>query len=197
MKDKKRTFILNAAEKLFTRFGTKKTGVDEIAKLAHVAKGTLYNYFGSKEGIILGLINEKMSKFEKALDQSVAGIYDPVEKIKATICERFKFIFNNPDMADIMLNNQEDGNSEALINSLDNKEKTIITKILDEAYKKGIIPDMDMLNITNALQYLIKGLELSLKNRIGTIKFETIEQEINQFLSLIFKGISKNKETSA
>lgn len=47
-KDKIRTAALN----LFQTYGTDKTSINEIAKKAGVAPASIYNYFGSKEGLI-------------------------------------------------------------------------------------------------------------------------------------------------
>ncbi len=49
--DPTRCSILNAAERLFVRYGYKKTTVDEIAQEAHVGKGTVYLHFQSKEDV--------------------------------------------------------------------------------------------------------------------------------------------------
>ncbi|MFH2130902.1 MAG: helix-turn-helix domain-containing protein, partial [bacterium] len=67
MKPIKKRQILEITEKLFNRFGIHRTGVDEIAKLADVAKGTIYNYFGNKEGLFRALALEKLAVFEALL----------------------------------------------------------------------------------------------------------------------------------
>ena len=41
----KKTKILRIAQEQFSKFGITKTTVDEIAKIAHIAKGTIYHYF--------------------------------------------------------------------------------------------------------------------------------------------------------
>lgn len=43
--------ILDAAERLFTRFGYRRTVMDDVAQEAGVAKGTLYLYFTNKEAL--------------------------------------------------------------------------------------------------------------------------------------------------
>ena len=43
--------ILDAAERLFTRFGYRRTVMDDVASEAGVAKGTLYLYFTNKEAL--------------------------------------------------------------------------------------------------------------------------------------------------
>ena len=47
--NEKRTRILQAAQSLFIRYGVKRTSIDEVARAADIAKGTLYLYYESKE----------------------------------------------------------------------------------------------------------------------------------------------------
>ena len=54
--DDTRDKILNVANSLFSRFGFHKTSMDEIAKIARKAKGSLYYHFTNKE-INIGLIS--------------------------------------------------------------------------------------------------------------------------------------------
>src|SRR5712691_6843437 len=47
--EEKRTRILHEAQSFFIRYGVKRTSIDEIARAADIAKGTLYLYYESKE----------------------------------------------------------------------------------------------------------------------------------------------------
>ena len=51
--------ILKTSQKLFARFGLRKTTVDEIAKLARIGKGTIYHYFKTKEQIFAEIIDKE------------------------------------------------------------------------------------------------------------------------------------------
>jgi len=55
-KERKQRRILEAATALFVEQGYRKTSVDEIARRAHVAKGTVYLYFPSKAHLLLGAV---------------------------------------------------------------------------------------------------------------------------------------------
>jgi AcrR family transcriptional regulator len=66
VKDKK-TKILDAAIKLFTRQGYHETKLDEVAKQAEIAKGTLYLYYKSKEDLFLQCL---IDGFEKSMVQT-------------------------------------------------------------------------------------------------------------------------------
>lgn len=59
----KKSDILAAAQKEFTVRGYKKASVAHIAKEACVAVGTLYAYFGSKEGLFEALNQPELRRF--------------------------------------------------------------------------------------------------------------------------------------
>ncbi len=48
--------ILDAALELFSNQGFHRTSVDQIAKAAGVSKGLTYNYFNSKEDLLLAIV---------------------------------------------------------------------------------------------------------------------------------------------
>jgi len=52
-KDKRRVRILRAATQLFMEHGYRKTSVDEIARRAEVAKGTIYLHFDNKAALLM------------------------------------------------------------------------------------------------------------------------------------------------
>ena len=52
-KEKVRQAIIASAEKCFAEKGIKKTAITDITENANIAVGTFYNYFESKEAILL------------------------------------------------------------------------------------------------------------------------------------------------
>ena len=53
--------IVNAALELFAAKGFRDTTLDEIAQKAEFGKGTLYNYFASKEDIFHAIIDQAIN----------------------------------------------------------------------------------------------------------------------------------------
>ena len=49
--------IVSVSTKLFSRFGFHKTSMDEIAKIARKAKGSLYYHFASKEELFREVVS--------------------------------------------------------------------------------------------------------------------------------------------
>lgn len=68
-KTDKKTDILNAASMLFSEFGFEGTSTRQIAKESGANMAMINYYFGSKEGVFLQIMEEKISGFKSQLDQ--------------------------------------------------------------------------------------------------------------------------------
>ena len=60
-KDEVKDTIVGVARNIFSRFGFKKTTMDEIAIAARKGKSSIYYYFTSKEEIIRLLLKRKQA----------------------------------------------------------------------------------------------------------------------------------------
>lgn len=85
----KRGRILQAAGKLFARFGPRKTTIDDIAKDAGIAKGTVYLYFGSKEDILLAVARTEIDILLTSLRSAVRAEAEALRKLQAFLTMRF------------------------------------------------------------------------------------------------------------
>lgn len=70
---RKRARILRAATELFERQGFRKTTIDEIAKRAEVAKGTVYVYYESKAKLLVHAIALQKKSILKAMQPLFTG----------------------------------------------------------------------------------------------------------------------------
>ena len=177
---RKQQQILRTAEIMFNRFGVKKTAVDDIAHDARVAKATIYNYFGSKEGLLKALILEKIQQFDQKLQELLNANTQPIEKMKTLIREHIQLLIDNPFMKDSSLHD-EDFSEE-----LNVSEQHILQKIISEASKAGLLHNANSQQIINAMQLFLKGIEATLKNSI-TYSLDSLESSIDFISNSIFK----------
>jgi AcrR family transcriptional regulator len=78
--------ILRAAEVLFARRGYARTGMEDIARRAHLAVGTIYNYFASKPEIVLALLRRETAATLAAGEAAIASApEDPAEAVSALL----------------------------------------------------------------------------------------------------------------
>jgi len=136
----RRAVILDAALKTFVRRGFPDTKVAEIAAGAGVAEGTLYNYFQSKEELLLALFDEKWGMIIGEIKKKIERLDDPNRKLKAifaTVVMMFKkdrhlaeLFMIDMKQSSIFLNNYT---INRIVEFLD-----LIETILEEGKQKGI-----------------------------------------------------------
>lgn len=64
----RREQILEAALDVFSEKGFHKAKIEDIAQRAGIGKGTVYEYFSSKDQLFQEMLKEGMSQFSEALD---------------------------------------------------------------------------------------------------------------------------------
>ncbi|EWY39377.1 TetR family transcriptional regulator [Skermanella stibiiresistens SB22] len=66
--------LLTTATRLFSRHGINATGIDKILAEAGVAKMTLYNQFGSKEGLVFAVLEREGEAWRQWFQTAVDGL---------------------------------------------------------------------------------------------------------------------------
>jgi AcrR family transcriptional regulator len=77
--DDKQRHIANSALRLFIQKGTEPTSLQDVFESANISKGTFYNYFSSKDELILRIIRETYAKIRQEVEEVLFGklISDP------------------------------------------------------------------------------------------------------------------------
>lgn len=73
LKQKKQQIFLETAYDLFKKSGFLRVGIDVIVDKSNIAKQTIYNYFGSKENIILLCLEIEINKNKKDIISIIAN----------------------------------------------------------------------------------------------------------------------------
>lgn len=77
----KRNQLLHSARKLFEAEGFHTTGIDKILDEAGVAKMTLYNQFGSKDQLIVAVLDHASQGMIDRLLRAVEPLPDPYDQV--------------------------------------------------------------------------------------------------------------------
>lgn len=95
--------IRQAAIRVFSREGFHRSRMREIAAEAGLAVGTIYNYFESKEGLLVSLFEEEFEtrlSFLEGLQNTSRSIRETLERL---LEEHFSFVRGRPELAQILL----------------------------------------------------------------------------------------------
>lgn len=130
----KRTRILNAAQSLFVRYGVKRTSIDEVARAADIAKGTLYLYYDSKETLFAEVAKKicadilaeakKAAAMPAPLGERLVGILD------AEIGTLHRLVELSPHVRE--LTETKEAMASAAFATLDQDMKQLITTLISE-----------------------------------------------------------------
>ncbi len=74
--------VIDAADRLFERYGYRKTTVEEIAQEAGIGKGSVYLHFASKEEIAFAWVDRLHSRLHEQLEEIAK------EGIERFLCQR-------------------------------------------------------------------------------------------------------------
>ena len=99
----KKTLILKAANQVFIERGFDGATIAQIARIAQVADGSIYNYFKSKEDILFSIPEERMKEFFTGLHEHLEGIKDAPNKLRKMIWYHLNFYEKNKDYSKLLL----------------------------------------------------------------------------------------------
>lgn len=94
-KTDKRTDILRAAEKLFAEFGFEGTSTRQISKESGANMAMINYYFGSKEGVFLEIMEDRISGFKSQLNLIAEEQIPAREKLLKVVEQYTNRIFSN------------------------------------------------------------------------------------------------------
>src|SRR5262245_53415234 len=91
----RRKQILDAATKVFGEKGFHPTTIRQIAKEAGVADGTIYNYFASKNDLMLAILDRLNETEQRAADFAAAREGDFATLFRGYVRHRMNLILGN------------------------------------------------------------------------------------------------------
>jgi TetR/AcrR family transcriptional regulator len=159
-KAERREEILLAGEKLFVRKGFFGTTMDEIARAAELAKGTLYLYFPSKEALLAEIILKALRICRDMMQESLTDVLDPIDRLGALGEGYFRFHEQYPEHFQLLSNHasHEGMNLEGLSDLMKEIDEvhaeiwSLSTGIITDGMAQGVFrPDTDPLEVSLSL----------------------------------------------
>ncbi len=198
-KDEKRCDIALASIALFCEKGIQQTSIDQIAKSAGVAKGTIYLYFKNKEEIVFTIWDIITQQHEESFKKRTTENMSTKEKI----LEYFNFneCQEKFDKEQILILFQHFVSSmlidktqlyTAYFESFFQKDYDFISSCLNEGIKKGefFIDDIDIL--TNNIIMLLKGLLV--KAKASNMNFDETQNILSKHIIYLLEQCTKEKQ---
>ena len=87
----RKTDIIRAAEHVFALKGFHKATIQDIARQAQYATGTVYLYFEDKNSLYFSIVEEKIKEFLRILRSKFTQVRGGREKLEVFIYENLSF----------------------------------------------------------------------------------------------------------
>jgi AcrR family transcriptional regulator len=194
--------IMKGAMAAFEKKGFSASTIKEIAKASHVAEGTIYKYYNSKEALLETVADELVVGLQEK--DMMASMLNKLEEMPVTTIEsQLKVIFMTclnelePYILHIKVLMPEVRYSATIRNML---FETIICdvinmldRLLDEAKERGEVRNLSNFTVSRTLAGGILLLFLQKQHMPAITKQLDVEKEMDSILDMMMSGI-KNKE---
>ena len=189
-KDVNRESILKIAQEIFSKYGYRKTTLDDIANAVRKGKSSLYYYFKSKEDLFQAVIMKEVELLRKELDKVVNRNTDPVDKLRDYLLTKINTFRNLANFYNALENDVTAiGFIEEVKNRYEQDEIRMIKRILIEGVRKNEFEIYDFNLAAIGITMAIKGLEMPLS--AGTYGTMNLERSVDVILRIICYGIMK------
>jgi AcrR family transcriptional regulator len=189
-KDVNRENILKIAREIFSKYGYKKTTLDDIANAVRKGKSSLYYYFKSKEDLFQAVIMKEVDILAYELEIVISRNTDPVDKLRDYILTKMATFRN---LANFYHAIENDVTAVGFIDKVKLKyeqdEIRMIKRILIEGVRKNEFEIYDFNLAAIGITTAIKGLEMPLA--AGNYSDVNLERSVDIILKIMCYGIMK------
>jgi AcrR family transcriptional regulator len=134
--------IISAAQELFGRYGYKKVSIDEIVNAAHVAKGTFYLYFKSKDELYLRIFNDYYNNdIRSGIEELMARQKDIRLRLYEDMIEGLRFLLDRPILMEILHMNPN-YLSQSVTYSLVTQTNMELIELMFKGHRKALRKDL-------------------------------------------------------
>lgn len=185
----RRRVILTAGQ-IFSRYGFRKTTIDEIAKALKMGKSSIYYYFESKEEIFEAVVLYEANILRNELTTAIKSVESPIEKMRKYVFVRMRSFEKLSNYYNAIFDKNLDHFDfiETIREKYDREELAILRLILYHGSRMNVFSIDNSEYTALAIQTTLKGLEVPLFWKKREVN---IDKRLNAILDVLFKGILK------
>lgn len=187
-KEEFRKKVIIAAGQIFSRYGFRKTTMDEIARELKMGKSSIYYYFTSKEEIFEAVVLYEANILRNELTAAIKSVESPVEKVRNYVFVRMKTFEKLSNYYNAIFDKNLDHFEfiENIRARYDREELAILRLLLWHGTRKKVFHVANSEYTALAVQTTLKGLEVPL---FWMKKEVNIGNRLDAILDVLFNGI--------
>ncbi|MCK9400251.1 MAG: TetR/AcrR family transcriptional regulator [Bacteroidales bacterium] len=189
-KDQTKEKILSVAARIFGKYGFQKTTVDEIARTAHKAKGSVYYYFKSKEELFLAVVTQEINVLKSGLTRVIVDSQDATGMIRNYLMNRMILMKDATNYHESLKADFVDdfGFLTDCRADFTRFEIELMKAVLDRGLRENKFQIKDTQATAQVIILAMKAIEIPFYHQH---KIAEYEQTIVELLDILIKGLEK------
>lgn len=188
--------ILEAAADLFSQKSYHEVMMEDVAKMIGVAKGTVYNYFTSKEELYFSIMSLRMKNLLASLTEKIKTEHNSIDSLRSYTIHVYMFMIKYQNFFLIYkresLNSQSDLCDELRL--LEGQLKSQLSGIIREGINNDLFRNVDDEFTANSILGSIYGtVERDINRKLNEEQKVTERERLFEFfLHALYSGFQNN-----
>ncbi|WP_424184681.1 TetR/AcrR family transcriptional regulator [Actinokineospora sp. G85] len=179
--------MMAVAEEIFADRGYLAASMDDIAERCGVSKPMIYEYFGSKEGLLVACIREARTELAKATTESVIGAQTPEEALRRGLVAFFEFTDTHRRAWSLMLRSEAAVAGPAAAAEIEAGRQEQVE--IDMALFRAFLPETAEVDLEAAAQIVVGACERLSLWYVGRDDV-TADQAADHLMLALWTGLS-------
>lgn len=191
LEGRRREEILRAAADLFAQSGYSATTTQALADRLQVGKGTIYRYFPTKEALFLAAVDQGMRDLRSAIDASLEGVDEPLERVACATRAYLDFYAQRPDLVELLIQERAQFKERRKLTYFERREVNVERwRVLFRGLiAQGRVRDMPVERIMDVMGDLLYG---TMFTNFFTRRERSSAEQTADILDVVFHGILRN-----
>ena len=181
--------IIAAAGRMFALHGYSQARVEDIAQAAGVGKGTVYEYFSSKQAMFERVVEAGMSQYMEALAVQIQADLSPLEKLAGITLLHLEFVTQYQNLANIIIANPAIMSPHRVrLRKICQQAQEMVVGVMEQGRKEGLFRAVDPLLATQSFFGILSSVGVSQLVQERERSPKTVARQV---MDLIGQGLVK------
>jgi len=195
MQRNKAELIREAAVRVFAGEGFHRARMDAIAHEARVAVGTIYNYFKSKEEILLSIFQAEFDEQMPLFDELQASSLPIRDQIKQILDEHFCLLRKRKKLARVLLQERFNPGTEFTDKLIGFHRQAVkrIEELIQKGIEQGWVRCCNPCIVASALFAVVQSISICEMSYSSEKASQLIEDAPGELADFIWNGLRKRE----
>lgn len=196
-KEKKRERMLEVAAQLFSQKNYHEVMMDDVARLTDVAKGTVYNYFSSKEELYFSIMSSKLENLNTSLKNKISTEISTIDSLHTYIIHLYMFMMKYQNFFLMYQKEYMNAQNEFCdeLRGMSDELKSILSDVIYKGKRENQFRDVDeSFTVKLVLGSIFGAVQRGVENKYAGEKLiEEREKLFDFILHGLYSGFNNNK----